>query len=179
MAPAAAAGGVDKIVSGGQTGVDRAALDIALGLGLACGGWVPRGRRAEDGPIAARYPMRETARAGYHRRTRYNVRDSDATLIVTRGPPTGGTALTVACAQELRRPLFVADLRAGADPAAVRGWLEREGVRILNVAGPRESSCPGIYRAAAAFLHAVLTGEAADPAAPDAPPAPADPLSRR
>src|SRR5512132_1315628 len=83
-----------RIVSGGQTGVDRAALDAAMAFGLACGGWVPRGRRAEDGAVPPRYPMRETRGYTYAERTRRNVRDSDGTLILTRGRPTGGTALT-------------------------------------------------------------------------------------
>ena len=84
-----------RVISGGQTGVDRAALDAAFELALECGGWVPAGRRAEDGPVDARYPLRETAAGDYETRTRLNVRDSDATLILTRGRPSGGTALTV------------------------------------------------------------------------------------
>ena len=75
-----------EIVSGGQTGVDRAALDVALALGLACGGWCPRGRRAEDGPLPARYPLRETPSASYPERTEWNVRDSDGTLVLHRPP---------------------------------------------------------------------------------------------
>src|SRR5947199_5509021 len=83
-----------NIVSGGQTGVDRAALDVALELGLPCGGWCPRGRRAEDGPIPAHYPLCETRSPIYPVRARWNVRDSDATLILTRGRADRGTALT-------------------------------------------------------------------------------------
>lgn len=162
---------VRRIVSGGQTGVDRAALDVAHGLGLACGGWVPRGRRAEDGRIPSRYPVRETASAAYPQRTRYNVRDSDATLILSRGAPSGGTALTLACAKALRRPCMVVDLdRSGgaATPKAVRAWLSRHGVGVLNVAGPRESTAPGIADQACAFLRAVLSDEADDPGHPPA-----------
>src|SRR5947209_13063019 len=95
---------VAKIVSGGQTGVDRAALDVALELGLPCGGWCPRGRRAEDGPLPARYPLTETSWEGYPQRTRWNVRDSDGTLILTRGQPDRGTALTIKLAQRLGKP---------------------------------------------------------------------------
>ncbi|MEZ6054758.1 MAG: putative molybdenum carrier protein, partial [Planctomycetaceae bacterium] len=84
------------IVSGGQTGVDRAALDVGLDLDLPCGGWCPRGRKAEDGPIDERYPLKETESAKYDVRTRRNVRDSDGTLVLTVGDPIGGTALTVA-----------------------------------------------------------------------------------
>ena len=85
---------VEKIVSGGQTGVDRAALDVALELGIPCGGWCPRGRRAEDGALSARYPLMETPSDDYVQRTTWNIRDSDGTLILTRGEPTGGTAQT-------------------------------------------------------------------------------------
>ena len=150
---------IRKIVSGGQTGVDRAALDVALSLGLACGGWVPRGRRAEDGRLPDRYPMRETATAAYPQRTRLNVRDSDATLVLTRGEPSGGTAFTLACAERLDRPSMLVDLtRPDLEQAAaiVREWLLDEEVRVLNVAGPRESTAPGIAAEAAAFLRAVL-----------------------
>src|SRR3954454_8651242 len=84
-----------KIVSGGQTGVDRAALDVALALGIPCGGWCPKGRKAEDGPIEDRYPLSETPSSDYRQRTLWNIRDSDATLILTWGEPTGGTLLTV------------------------------------------------------------------------------------
>jgi hypothetical protein len=101
---------VRRIVSGGQTGVDRAALDVALALGYPCGGWCPRGRRAEDGPIDDRYPLTETKTDRYQERTRLNVRDADATLIVTRGYPVGGTRLTVDTAVRAGRPCLVIDL---------------------------------------------------------------------
>lgn len=151
-----------QIVSGGQTGVDRAALDVAVALGLPCGGWVPRGRRAEDGRIPSSYPMRETASAGYPQRTRFNVRDSDATLILSRGAPSGGTALTINCAKALRRPCMVVDLDsvdATGATDAVHAWLRRNGVRILNVAGPRESTAPGIAAEAGTFLRALLADD--------------------
>lgn len=148
---------VIKIVSGAQTGVDRAALDVALDLGFACGGWVPRGRLAEDGVVPHRYPVRETQGRGYAERTVRNVRDTDATLILTRGAPTGGTALTLRSAETLRRPCLVVDLAADASPSAVDAWLHERQVRILNVAGPRESSAPGIYDEAADFLRALLS----------------------
>jgi len=157
----AALPGLAMIVSGGQTGVDRAALDAGLALGLTCGGWVPRGRRAEDGRIPARYRLRETASSAYVVRTRKNVEDSDATLILTRGAPSGGTALTVEAAAALGRPVLVVDLAAPIDPAAVRQWLEASGTRVLNVAGPRESGAPGIYADAFAYLTRVLTADGA------------------
>lgn len=149
-------GRVSKIVSGGQTGVDRAALDVALALGIRCGGWVPRGRRAEDGPLPSRYPVRETASDAYEARTRLNVRDSDATLILTRGRPTGGTALTLAIARELMRPSRVIDLAHPPEPVTVRDWIVDQRIRVLNVAGPRESSNPDIYAEASQYLFALL-----------------------
>lgn len=147
---------ISKIVSGGQTGVDRAALDVALELGLPCGGWCPQGRRAEDGPIADRYPLRETPWDGYPQRTEWNVRDSDGTLILTRGEPDRGTALTVRLAQQRKKPYRVVDLAATADVVAVLGWAASQRIETLNVAGPRASSAPGIYEEAADFLRCLL-----------------------
>ena len=144
-----------KVVSGGQTGVDRAALDVALELGLPCGGWCPRGRRAEDGLLAARYPLTETPWSGYPQRTAWNVRDSDGTLVLTSGRPDRGTALTVELAARQRRPCLVVDLGA-PDVEAVRAWARDNGVGTLNVAGPRESSAPGVYARAAEFLRRLL-----------------------
>ena len=132
--------------------MDRAALDAALALGLPCGGWCPRGRKAEDGPIDARYPLRETPSADYPQRTEWNVRDADGTLVLTRGRPSGGTALTIALARRLGRPCLVLDLAASPDPDELRQWMEAEGVSLLNVAGPRESQHPGIQNDARAFL---------------------------
>ena len=95
-----------RVVSGGQTGVDRAALDLARELHLPCGGWCPRGRRAEDGVVPARYRLRETPSTAYTQRTEWNVRDADATLILHRGPLQGGSALTARIARRLRHPLL-------------------------------------------------------------------------
>ena len=145
-----------KVVSGGQTGVDRAALDVALGLGLPCGGWCPQGRRAEDGPLDARYPLTETPWSGYPQRTEWNVRDSDGTLVLTLGPPDRGTALTVELAARHRRPYLVVDLGAAPDVEEVRSWARDNRVGTLNVAGPRESSAPGVYARAAEFLRRLL-----------------------
>jgi hypothetical protein len=145
-----------EIVSGGQTGVDRAALDVALALGLPCGGWCPRGRRTEDGPLPARYPLRETPSASYPERTEWNVRDSDGTLVLHRGRLRGGTALTVRLARRQGRPAMTVDLAAAPRAPAVRDWIARERIRRLNVAGPRESEHPGIHAQATQFLRAVL-----------------------
>lgn len=145
-----------SIVSGGQTGVDRAALDSALALGLAVGGWCPLGRRAEDGPIPGLYPLRETPTQDYGQRTEWNVRDSDATLILSRGRLTGGSARTAEHAHRLGRPLLTLDLDAAPDPALAADWVRRQGVRVLNVAGPRESGAPGIYAQALGWLETLL-----------------------
>jgi putative molybdenum carrier protein len=147
-----------KIISGGQTGVDRAALDAAMDLGLPCGGWCPKGRRAEDGVIPSRYPLQETSSAQYPQRTQWNVRDSDGTLILIQGQPKrNGTALTIETAKRLRKPCLVLDLAAQPDLSIVQTWVERQTIQTLNVAGPRESTCPGIYAEARRFLTAFLT----------------------
>ena len=138
--------------------MDRAALDVALALGIPCAGWCPRGRRAEDGPIPARYPLTETPRSGYPQRTEWNVRDSDATLVLTRGRPTGGTSLTAGLARRLGRPLLVLDLLQQPGPGEVAPFLASHAVRVLNVAGPRESEQPGIHAQARRFLEAALAG---------------------
>lgn len=147
---------VRKIVSGGQTGVDRAALDAAMALGIACGGWCPHGRRALDGLIAPHYPLRETASDAYAERTRLNVRDSDATLVLSRQPLTGGTRYTVEVAEALGRPFLVCDPAERDQALGARQWTERYRVRVLNVAGPRESDAGGVYRGARDWLELFL-----------------------
>jgi hypothetical protein len=148
---------VVRIVSGGQTGVDRAALDWALAHGIACGGWCPHGRLAEDAPIDTRYPLRETRSPGYEERTRMNVVDSDGTLILNSGALTSGTALTVRYARAQPRPWIRVQLDecAPGDASRVREWLVDNRIRTLNIAGPRETKRPGIYGAAYAFLDAL------------------------
>lgn len=153
-----------KVVSGGQTGVDRAALDAALELGIPCGGWCPKGRRAEDGRIPAAYPLQETASADYSLRTEWNVRDSDGTLVLVESAPSGGTAFTIELARAYRRPLLVVDLSERPDPARVGAWLACEAIAVLNVAGPRESNAPGIHDRALGFLRAALGSSASTPA---------------
>lgn len=147
------------IASGGQTGVDRAALDVALARGLPCRGWCPRGRRAEDGPLPARYPLVETPGADYPQRTEWNVRDADATLVLYAAKVDRGTALTCRLARRWRRPLLRLDLLDDPEPARLLPWLREQGVTVLNVAGPRESRSPGIYARARAFLERALAGE--------------------
>lgn len=146
-----------KIVSGGQTGVDRAALDVGMALGFEVGGWCPRGRWAEDGPIPVQYPLQETRSENVHCRTQRNVETSSATLVFTRGAPMGGTRLTVEHAESVRRPLLVVDLTLGLDPVdEIVAWVERVRPKVLNVAGPRESGAPGIQRQTADLLARVL-----------------------
>ena len=131
-----------KIVSGGQTGVDRGALDAALALGFPCGGWCPAGRRAEDGVIDPSYPLRETDSERYIVRTRENVVDSDATLIIYFGAIEGGTARTLAICREFHRPCLKLDaLRYAPAQAAqlIRQFIVDHHIARLNVAGPRAS----------------------------------------
>jgi predicted Rossmann fold nucleotide-binding protein DprA/Smf involved in DNA uptake len=129
---------LEKIISGGQTGVDRAALDVALETGIPRGGWCPQGRKAEDGRIPDHYPLQEASSPDYPLRTRLNVEDSDGTLVITLGSPKGGTALTLKLAKKLGKPFLLVDLAGRADPAEVRQWIQKNQIRILNVAGPRE-----------------------------------------
>ena len=147
---------IEKIISGGQTGVDRAALDVALELGIPCGGWCPKGRRAEDGRIPNHYPVQEASSAEYPVRTQLNVEDSDGTLILSWGSPVGGTALTIKLAKKLRRPYLLVDLSNRGDPQKVWDWLRENHFQILNVAGPREGEAPGIRQKALSFLREVL-----------------------
>ena len=141
-----------KIVSGGQTGVDRAALDAAISLGIEHGGWCPSGRLAEDGTIPENYSLRQTKTRDYSQRTENNVLDSDGTLIVCHGKPGGGTLLTAKLAKRHKKPLLVVDLDeiVGEDVAHTRAtmfeWLEANRVATLNVACPRESEYRGIHR---------------------------------
>src|SRR5262245_3034986 len=137
---------LQRLVSGGQSGVDRGALDAALALGFPCGGWCPAGRLAEDGPIPARYPVIELPGADYRRRTRRNVLDSDATLIIAFGTPSGGTLETLRDCERFGRPHLLVDASANEPTnAAARAaqFVDERGIEVLNVAGPRESSHPG------------------------------------
>lgn len=147
---------IDFLVSGGQTGVDRAALDVALELGIPCGGWCPRGRRAEDGRIPARFPVKECTSRNYAVRTRRNVEESDGTLILSRGKLTGGTALTESIARQMGKPWLVIDLVAEFDARPVEEWIVENRIRTLNVAGPRESQQIGIFDQASEYLRQVI-----------------------
>jgi Circularly permutated YpsA SLOG family len=150
-----------EIWSGGQTGVDRAALDAALEGGLRIGGWIPKGRVAEDGEVPLAYSaLREADTADYGERTRLNVRDTNATLVLSWGEPRGGTRETCGIARELGRSLLLIDLD-GADPSdaagRIREWLDSLGpIERLNVAGPRASQAPLAYDCARKTLRMVL-----------------------
>ncbi|MEE2947083.1 MAG: putative molybdenum carrier protein [Verrucomicrobiota bacterium] len=140
--------GLLKIVSGGQTGADRAALDWALANDVACGGWCPLGRWAEDGVIDARYPLRETPEPNPAQRTEWNIRDSDGTLIVSLAKRLfGGTRLTEDLAKRLAKPHLVlsktdGDLSKQAE-TLVR-FIAANEIAVLNVAGPRASGEPNL-----------------------------------
>jgi Circularly permutated YpsA SLOG family len=150
-----------QIWSGGQTGVDRAALDAALEFGYQIAGWIPKGRLAEDGAVPLKYAtLREADTADYAERTRLNVRDTDATLVLAWGKTSGGTRETCRIAGELGRPLLVIDLNAvDASTAAgrIREWLQSLGhVGRLNVAGPRAGHAPSAYGRTQAILQIVF-----------------------
>jgi tRNA(His) 5'-end guanylyltransferase len=149
----------ERIVSGGQTGADRAALDWAIAHNIPHGGWCPRGRRAEDSPIDARYALRETADSErYQERTWRNVIDSDGTLILNLGELDGGTLETLRFTERLSKPSRLVQLDTGVceeDVREVVRWVAEHGIATLNLAGPRESKRPGIYHLTQAFLDAL------------------------
>ena len=137
-----------KVVSGGQTGADRAGLDWAIGRGLPHGGWCPKGRKAEDGPIDRRYNLAETSSEDYSQRTEWNVRDSDGTAVFSISKELrGGSLLTVELAPRLNKPvihLWAQDEQTN-HAQALRSFIENFGISVLNVAGPRASEEPGVY----------------------------------
>ncbi len=140
---------VKKIISGGQTGVDQAALDAAIASGVEYGGWLPAGRKTENGPLPQRYIMQEMDSASYPQRTRKNVACADATLIISHGPLIGGSALTASIAREMDLPFFhlnLDELTATQGIQKISQWLHKYQPQILNVAGPRASSDSRIYQ---------------------------------
>lgn len=141
-----------KVISGGQTGVDRAALDAAIANGLSVGGWCPKNRRACDGIIPDQYPLVETASPEYATRTELNVRDSDGTLVLALTELSGGTLLTGQFAEFYARPLLIINLDAPVGIERILHWLHDKRITVLNVAGPRESpDCP-CYQKALCYL---------------------------
>ena len=137
-----------KIISGGQTGVDRAALDVALKNGIDCDGWCPAGRLDEGGRIPDRYPLKELKHGGFTERTLRNVKDSDGTVIIYTGQLSGGTEQTVRFCVEQRRPYQLIDAVAiSIEDAAklILDFVRKHEIEILNVAGPRQSEWPDGY----------------------------------
>ncbi len=147
---------LQKIISGGQTGVDRAALDAALQLNFPCGGWCPKGRIAEDGPTSPLYSLEETPSDKYAERTEWNVRDSDGTLILTQGELTEGTALTLDYAKKHHKPFFIVDFLKETSLKTTLDWIAANKIQTLNVAGPRASKKPDIYPLALEFIRSLL-----------------------
>lgn len=140
---------VKRMVSGGQTGADRAALDFAIEHGIEHGGWCPKGWSAEDGRIPKKYQLQEMPGRGYRQRTKRNVIDSDGTLILNLGELEGGSLATLRFAEKFNKTHLVVQLDGGVrkeETELVLSWLRRSPVNILNVAGPRESKRPEIYR---------------------------------
>ncbi len=146
---------VFAIISGGQTGADRAALDWAIDRGMPHGGWCPKERRAEDGVIPARYCLRETPTRNYLQRTEWNARDADGTVIFSLAAElTGGSLKTIVFARRHRRPWLHVSAALHGEGAAglLRGFIQAHGIRALNIAGPRASKEPEICQ----FVRAVL-----------------------
>jgi hypothetical protein len=147
--------GIEKIVSGAQTGADRAALDFAIEHGIPHGGWCPAGRKAEDDPIDLRYNLKETPSSGYVQRTEWNVRDSDGTIVFSIAPVlTGGSKKTIELAHKYRKPVIhIARDGGAASPArALLRFIQDNQIKVLNVAGPRASKEPEV----GAFVKEVL-----------------------
>lgn len=136
---------LEKVLSGGQTGVDRAALDVAIEMGIPHGGWCPAGRDADDGKIPDKYQLNETAEIDHTVRTEYNVRDSDATLMIFRGKLHGGTAYAIEMAKHLDKPAMAINLDLDVDEEEIIDWFVTNNIKVLNVGGQRETKNPGIY----------------------------------
>lgn len=145
-----------KIISGGQTGVDQAALDAAIWLGIEHGGWIPKGRLTEDGPLPEAYQLTEMPTDSYTERTEKNVIESDGTLIISHGAPTGGTDFTRKMALKHGKQMLHLDLHLHKNlinaASLVSSWLEMSNIEILNVAGPRASKDPKIFMKALSVL---------------------------
>ena len=137
-----------RIVSGGQTGADRAALDVSLKLGFPCGGWCPADRQADDGPLPPTYPLTELASGGYRQRTIRNVKESDGTVLFFFASPVGGTELTLKTCIRLTKPHLLvdaSDVPPSQAAATLLKFTQQESIGVLNVAGPSERRTPGTY----------------------------------
>jgi hypothetical protein len=150
---------VKKIISGGQTGVDRAALDFAIKFDIPHGGWIIKGRIAEDGILDGRYKLQEIPESGYPKRTLKNILESDGTLVISRGPLTGGSDYTRKMAISRNRPVFHIDLNQMNSFQAAENigkWIFDHKIEILNVGGPRKSKDPKIYNDVLNILETVF-----------------------
>lgn len=150
---------VKKIISGGQTGVDQAALDVAIKLGISHGGWIPKGRLTENGMLDDQYQLKEMETANYNKRTEQNVIDSDGTLILSHGELTGGSDYTRDMVLRHGRPWLHIDLNKTESFQAarqIRSWITEQEIKVLNVAGPRASKDPVIYRSTTDILERAL-----------------------
>ncbi|MRR59150.1 MAG: hypothetical protein EG824_13200 [Deltaproteobacteria bacterium] len=142
----------EKVISGGQTGVDRAGLDAAMEAGIPVGGYCPKGRLAEDGTVPEKYPLIELSVGGSPARTEKNVMESDGTLILNVGRLSGGTRLTRDFAKKHAKPCLILNLDRNTKTGPAVQWARENRVRVLNIAGPRESKQPGLHVRAFAFL---------------------------
>lgn len=150
---------VTKIISGGQTGADRAALDVAIKLGISHGGWIPKGRLTENGILDDKYRLKEMKSANYNKRTEQNVIDSDGTLIIYHGKLTGGSDYTRDMVLRHGRPWLHIDLNKTESFQAarqIRSWVAEYEIKTLNVAGPRVSKDPAIYQSTIDILESAL-----------------------
>ena len=153
---------IKRIISGGQTGADQAALDAAIEHGFPHGGWIPKERRTEDGPLPEKYQMKEIDTSSYPKRTELNVKDSDGTLIFSHGRLTGGSALTKKLlVKKYHRPCLRINLNVvkGSDAVAkIRAWIEEHDIEILNVAGSRASKDPEMYDKVRWIIESLISG---------------------
>ena len=163
---------IKKIISGGQTGADRAALDVAIQFNIPHGGWIPKGRKTEDGTLPEKYRLQEMPTASYSARTEKNVQDSDGTVIISHGKLTGGSAYTRKMAMKHGKPWFHADLnKLPTFQAAIiiNDWVSKNGLEDLNVAGPRASEDPLIYGLVTVILELVFNLTKAKGDEPESP----------
>ncbi len=150
---------LEKIISGGQTGADRAALDVAIKFEIKHGGWIPKGRKAEDGPLSSKYLLKEMDSTDYRERTKQNILDSHGTVIISRGKLSGGSKLTHSFAKVIGRPNCYIDLLSTEEFEAaiiLKSFILENQINVLNVAGPRLSHHPEIYQDVKTIFEAAL-----------------------
>ena len=150
---------IQKIISGGQTGADQAALDAAIKLGIPHGGWIPKGRPTETGKLPDKYKLKEMTTKSYQKRTEQNVIDSDGTLIITHGKLTGGSKLTQKVAKKHDRPCIHINLNETLlfmASSEINSWIIENGIEVLNVAGSRASKDPEIYQDVKYIIEGVI-----------------------